>query len=164
MKVVIITGTPGTGKTSLAKFLAQALNFKRLSLNQLVDRQKLCEAYDKKNRCRLVDLKKLIPLLIDIIKESKESLIIDSHLSHKIPKEYVDLCLVTKTDLKVLHQRLEKRRYPKQKIRDNLDAEIFDLCLTEAQEAGHKVMIVDTTRKIDKEALVQKVKERLKIR
>ena len=85
-------------------------------------------------------------ILIEIIEKSKKDLVIDSHLSHYLPKKYVDLCVVTKCDLKVLKKRLEKRKYSKEKIRENLDVEIFDICLNEAKEKGHKVKVVDTSK------------------
>ena len=81
-----------------------------------------------------------------MISKSKKLLVIDSHLSHYLPKKYVKLCVVTKCDLKVLKKRLEKRKYSKGKVRENLDAEIFDVCLNEAKELGHKVKVVDTTK------------------
>ena len=164
MKVIIITGTPCTGKTSLAKMISQKLKFKLINVNELINQEKICEAYDKEKECNIVDIKKMKTVLIKKIRESKNDVIIESHFSHKIPKTYVDLCLVTKTDLKVLNQRLQKRGYSKQKIRDNLDVEIFDLCLTEAQEAGHNVLIVDTTHKINKEELLKEIKKRLKLK
>jgi adenylate kinase len=66
-----------------------------------------------------------------------------------LPKKYVDLCIVTKCGLKTLEKRLKKRGYKKQKIRENLDCEIFDICLNEAKEKGHNIKIIDTTAGID---------------
>ena len=34
-----------------------------------------------------------------------------------------------------------------EKIRTNLDCEIFDVCLVEALDKGHKVKIIDTSKK-----------------
>ena len=83
-------------------------------------------------------------------KEHKpDGIIIESHLSHYLPKRYVDLCIITKCNLKVLEKRLKKRRYNKKKIRENLDCEIFDVCLNEAREIGHKVVVVDTTNGVN---------------
>ena len=79
----------------------------------------------------------------------KNGIIIDSHLSHYLPNKYVDLCVVTKCDLKVLEKRLKKKEYSKEKIRENLDTEIFDICLNEAKESNHKIMIVNTMKGIN---------------
>lgn len=163
MKVIIITGTPGTGKTTLAKILGKKLNFKIIDLNKIIEKNNLCEAYDQEKQCKIININKLNKAIIKTIKESKNNLIIESHFSHKLPKKHVDLCIITRTNLKILNQRLKKRHYSKQKIRDNLDAEIFDLSLTEAQEAGHNILIVDTSKKINQEELINNIKEKLKL-
>src|SRR3989344_2311392 len=53
---------------------------------------------------------------------------------------------ITKCNIKELKKRLEKRKYSKQKIRENLDAEILDVCLIEALNNKHKVKVIDTTK------------------
>jgi adenylate kinase len=147
MKTIIVTGTPGTGKTTLAKKLSKKLNYKYIDVNEVIKENKLKEGYDRKNKCYIIDIKKLNKSLIKIIEKSKNNLIIDSHLSHYLPKKYVDLCIVTKCNLKKLKSRLEKnRKYSKAKVRENLDCEIFDVCLNEARDAKHKVIVIDTTK------------------
>ena len=49
-----------------------------------------------------------------------------------------------RNSLKTLKKRLEKRGYSKEKVRENLDAEIFDTCRIEALEAGHNVEVIYT--------------------
>lgn len=152
MVVIIVTGTPGTGKTSLALEIAKTLNYEYIDVNDVVKKEKLVESYDKKRKTNVVDEEKLSKALVKLINAKKEAnLVIDSHMSQCIPAKYVDLCVVTKCDLKVLKKRLEKKGYDTEKVRENLDAEIFDVCWTEADEAGHKLLIVDTGRKSPKE-------------
>lgn len=146
MKAIIITGTPGTGKTIIAKKIAKEKNAKYIDVNKIIVKYNLREKYDRKRRTWVVDVNKLNKILIDLINKNKKRLVIDSHLSHYLPKKYVGLCIVTKCDLKVLKKRLEKRGYIKSKIRENMDAEIFDVCLNEAKEFGHKVKVIDTTK------------------
>ncbi|MEK6903343.1 MAG: AAA family ATPase [Nanoarchaeota archaeon] len=150
-KIIVITGTPATGKTTLAKQIAKKERATHLEVNELIKKEHLFHTYDRSLRTRLVDIEKIIARLIQIVKEyrkRKESLVIDSHLAHHLPPKYVDQCIVTKCGLNTLKKRLEKRNYPKKKVRENLDAEIFDVCLMEAIENRHrKIKIVDTTKK-----------------
>ncbi len=148
MKVICVSGTPCTGKTTLAKRLAKQASYKYIDVNKLIKDNKLNESYDRKKKCYVVDVKKLNKILIGLIKEKDKNLVIDSHLSHHLPKKYVNLCIITKCDLKILEKRLIKRKYLKSKIRENLDCEIFDICLNEAKENKHKIKIVDTSKKI----------------
>mgnify|MGYP001610398864 FL=1 len=161
MKVILVSGTPGTGKTTLSKKLAQRLNLHYLDVNLIIKKYGLSEGYDKKRKTKIVDVKKLNRMLIKEItnyknsiiknynKKSKKGVLIDSHLSHYLPKKYADLCIVAKCSLKELEKRLRDKNYSKEKIRENLDAEIFDICLAEARENKHKVIIIDTTKSIN---------------
>lgn len=142
--IIIVSGTPGTGKTTIAKKIAKERKARYIDVNLLVTKHKLSEGYDKKRKTRIVDVKKLNKVLIKLIKTSKEDLVIDSHLSHYLPAKYVDLCIITKCDLKELKRRLKRKKYSKEKIKENLDAEVFDVCLNEAKELGHNVKIITT--------------------
>ena len=150
MKTIIITGTPCTGKTTYARRLARQKGYLYVDVNRIIEKYKLSEGYDRKRRTKIIDTKKLNNVLVKLIQEQKENkqkgIIIDSHLSHYLPRKYVDLCIVTKCSLKELKKRLEKRGYTKSKVQENLEAEIFDICLEEAKELGHKIKVVDTSK------------------
>ncbi len=143
MKTICVTGAVGTGKTELSKKLAKHLKFEYLDVSKL--KNKLSEGYDKEKKCEIIDIKKLNKFLIEKIKSSG-NIIIDSHMSHYLPKKYVDLCIVTKCEIKVLKNRLKKRNYSLSKIKDNIEAEIFDVCLLEAKKRKHEILVVDTTK------------------
>lgn len=148
LKAIIVTGSVCSGKTTLAKKLAKRRNYKYVDINKIIKENKLAESYDAILDSYIVDEDKLVEVLKDLIKKSKKQLIIDSHMSHHLPKDYVELCLVTKCELKELKRRLQARKYSEAKIRNNLDAEIFDVCLIEAKEAGHNIRVIDTTEGI----------------
>jgi len=159
MKLIIVTGSVGTGKTTLSKKLAEKLNFIYVDANKIIKKYNLSENYDKKRKTKIVDIERLNKALIKEINKHKKSIkngkinkkgiIIDSHLSHYLSKKYVDLCIVTKCNLKELEKRLKKRKYPMRKIRENLDAEIFDICLNEAKDAGHKTIVIGITKNLN---------------
>lgn len=145
MKVIVISGSVATGKTTLAKKLAKEKNYQYIDVNKLIKEKKLSSGYDRKRKAKIIDIKKLNKALISLIKKSKKSLVIDSHLAHYLPKKYVNEVIITKCNLKELKKRLQKRKYSKEKINENLQVEIFDLCYIEAKELGHKVKVVITS-------------------
>ena len=148
-KAIIVTGTPGTGKTTFAKSLCKRFDFTYLDANNIIEHKRLKERYDSKAKTYVVDETKLALELVNAIKNSKKMLVIDSHLSQFVPSRYVRLCFVTKTDIKILGQRLKKRGYDRAKIQENLQSEIFDICLNEAMEKKHKIVVIDTSKKVD---------------
>lgn len=156
--LIAISGTPGTGKSTLAKILAQKLKFYRLDLSQHY--KQLAISYDKKRHCYVVDIKKLISLVKETLKQHS-NIIIDSHIAHLLPKKMMDVCIIaTCSDLKKLKTRLQKKKYSPAKIKENLEAEIFQVCLMDAREQGHKVLVFDTSKK-SVIAIVQKIKQSL---
>lgn len=158
--LIIITGSPGVGKSTLAKILAKKLKLDRLDLHHYY--QRISTGYNRSKQSYDINYKKFETLVKEKLQQSKKGLIIDSHISHLLPKKLVDLCIVlTHSDLKTLEQRLKQRKYSKKKIRENLDAEIFQVCLMEAKEKGHKVITFDTATKLDLKKVVNAVTSNL---
>ena len=157
METIIVTGTPCTGKTTLAKEIAKRFKFKYVDANKIVKDNDLSDGYDKERDCEIVDVKNLNRVLKAIIKEEYK-VVIDSHLSHELPNDLVDLCIVTKCNLKELEKRLKERDYSKEKIRENLDSEIFDICFVEAKENNHEILIIETDMEIPWEELAKRFK------
>jgi adenylate kinase len=166
-KLIIITGTPGTGKTTLARFLAKKLYCGRLDLHEHY--KEISEGYNFKKRCYELDYELFVRLVKEKLKAAKKLLILDTHLSHLLPKKIVSFCIVlTCHDLNILRQRLEKRKYSQKKVRENLDAEIFQICLMEAQDKFAKkipLLTVDTSKGLtqnEMEDIASKIRSFLK--
>ena len=143
--VIIVTGCPATGKTTIAKKISKEKNLKYTDVNNLIKENRLYSYYDKKDKSYVVDVRKLNRFLVNLIRKDK-NIVLDSHLIHYLPAKYVDECIVTKCNLKELKKRLKKRKYSKEKIRTNLDCEIFDVCHIEALENKHNVKVIKTSR------------------
>ena len=143
MKAICVTGSVCSGKTTLAKNLAKDKDLEYLDVSKLIKDENLSEGFDEKRDCEVIDIEKLNKILIEKIKNSKKQLVIDSHMSHCLDKKYVERCIVCKCGLKELKKRLKKRGYSQEKIKENLEAEIMDVCLNEAKENGHKIIIFE---------------------
>jgi len=148
-KVIAITGTPGTGKTTLARKLKRQ-GYLLLDVPSLIKNFKLATGYDRKRRCAIINVEGLVKAIGMSIRQIKrmnkglKGVVIDSHLSHYLPKTLVSKCIVVRCSLKTLERRLQKKGYLQRKIRDNLEAEIFEVCLQEAREKGHTIKVMTT--------------------
>ncbi len=159
MKAILVTGTPATGKTTVAKAIAEELDCEYVDVKEVIKNNNLEESYDEKRHCGVVDEDKLKEILEDMINKSENCLVIDSHLSHFVSENCAKVCIVTKCDLKELEKRLKARDYPTIKIKDNLECEIMQVCESEAFELGHRIVIVDTTTQFDIKEIKNKIKE-----
>lgn len=148
MKTIVVTGTPGTGKTEIARKIAKKNKYLYVDVKRLIKTFGLNEKFDKKRKSWVVDINKLNKILIGIIRLAKDDkikgIVFDSHLAHYLPNKYVDLCIVTRTDLKKLHRRLKQRKYSKSKIAENMECEIMQIILEEARSKKHKIKIIKT--------------------
>jgi adenylate kinase len=157
--IICVSGSVGSGKTTLSKKLAKSLKYEYLDVTKEIKKNRLSEGYDEKRKCEIVDMKKLNKFLIDKIKNSK-NLIIDSIFSHQLSKKYIDLCIITTCDISELRKRLKKRKYSAEKIKDNVEVEIFDSFVIEAKEKKHKLLIVNTTNGYKLKNIVDYVKKK----
>lgn len=144
MKGYIVTGTPGTGKTTYAKEFAEEKGFSYIDGKDVIASNNLEEEFIEEDQTSIVDEKKFAAVCETMIKESNKVLVIDSHLSQFISPNLVEKCFVTMCDISILKERLIKRNYSESKVRDNLDAEIFQECKLESEELGHSVEVVKT--------------------
>lgn len=139
---IIITGTPGCGKTSHSKQLQQELGSKytHICISDLAKDKKFVDSYDEKLDTSVVNEDKLLDHLEPILE--KGGIIIDWHVCDIFPERLIDLVVVLRTDNSVLFDRLTARGYKDNKIQENLDAEIMQVILQEAQDLYDANLVV----------------------
>jgi adenylate kinase len=136
-----ITGTPGTGKTSVTKLLEEERFYQVIHLNELIKEEKLYSEVDSERDCVVADMDLVYDRVLELHDRSYPVTIVDSHLSHHI----ADIVIVLRTDPAILRERLEKRNYSEEKVKENLEAEALDIILAEAVDWCEKVFEIDTT-------------------
>jgi len=132
MITIIISGTPGTGKTTISTFLSTKLGATLISLNKLIIDKNLTLSYDKERETHIADTDKCIEYLVEKINNLKTKgipyLIIESNFSDIVPDEFIDYAIILRCHPKVLYNRLKERNYNEKKIKENIQAEILGEC------------------------------------
>jgi adenylate kinase len=133
MQILIVSGTPGTGKTTISKNISNYIKANVISLNELAISENLIVKYDAKRETSVINNKKLISFLIELIedykKEDLEFLIIESHFSDIVPEQYINFVIILRCDPDELYNRLKRRGYKREKIRENVQSEILGNCV-----------------------------------
>lgn len=146
---VTITGTPGTGKTSILNRLET--DFRKIHLTEFIEEREVGEEVNDITEVDAENLKEEIDKEI----EDQEDVIIEGHLAHHIQSE---LCIVLRCNPEKLKERLSTREYTEQKVMENVEAEALDVILSEAVQIQENVLELDTTDKTIEE-VVKKVEE-----
>ena len=126
---ILITGTPGVGKTTLSTLLSEKTGRPHIELAELVKREKLYVGYDERSQSYIVDEERVKKRLRDML-TCKE--IVDTHVVSALPREKISLAIVLRLDPQVLEKRLKQRRYPPVKIKSNVESEILGYVTVDA--------------------------------
>lgn len=151
MTRICISGTPGTGKSEIAKLLAEIIGWEMVELNKLAKDKSCIAGYDEKRKCEEVDVDRLA----QEVGKMEGDIVLESHFAHCMP---CDVVFMLRVDPKELRKRLHKKGWKEEKIKENLEAEITEVCKSEALEMDRKVYEIDTTHKKPKEVVEEILK------
>ena len=140
---VALTGTPGTGKTSVARVLRER-GHDVLDMTQYIRDNGLREEYDAERDTYSVDVERLNDSLSDM-----EDCMFEGHLAHFMD---VDMIIVMRCHPDVLADRLRARGYSESKVRENVEAEVLDVILCESVDSGIPTFVVDSTSESPEES------------
>ncbi|KAF3851609.1 hypothetical protein F7725_013381 [Dissostichus mawsoni] len=127
------TGTPGVGKTTLGKELAQRTGLSYVNIGDLAQEGELYDGYDEEYQCPILDEDRVVDELDDQMVDG--GMIIDYHGCDLFPERWFHIVFVLRTDNTQLYTRLESRGYAGKKLQDNVQCEIFQTIYEEAMEA-----------------------------
>ncbi|ASJ00396.1 adenylate kinase family protein [Thermococcus gorgonarius] len=151
--IIAVTGTPGVGKTTVSKLLAEKLGYEYVNLRDYAIEKGIGEMKGDELEVEVDEL------AYNFEKDfAGKDVVVDGHLSHFLK---ADLVVVLRAHPKLVGERLEARGYPKEKVGENVEAELVDVILVEALEENENVIEVDTTGKTPEE-VVEEVLELIK--
>jgi adenylate kinase len=150
-QVILITGTPCVGKTTVARQLTRELDALCINLTELAEKENLIMGKDEKRKTIIINEDKMRKKIREIIaKTEKNNIIIDGHYAAAVvPKSHATRIFVLRRNPVELRTFMEKCGFQGPKLWENLAAEILDVCLVEAlsEHEKEKVCELDVTGK-----------------
>jgi adenylate kinase len=150
-RVILITGTPCVGKTSVARLLSSKLRALYVNLTDLALKEKLVQGKDKQRNSIIIDEDRMKKRLKELItKSDKENVVVDGHYAvNVVPTNLVSLVFVLRRDPVELRKLMEQSGFSEKKLHENLASEILDVCLVDALNVvgQRRVCEVNTTGK-----------------
>jgi len=149
-RVILVTGTPCVGKTSVSKLLASHLHAKHIDLAKLVERERLISGTDEARGTLIADMTRLSRRVQQIRENWDGDVVIDGHYAvDVVSARDVRRVFVLRRDPEELKKLMEARGFREKKLWENLAVEILDVCLYDAVRAcgQDKVCEIDATGK-----------------
>jgi adenylate kinase len=143
---VVVTGTPGTGKTTAVDALETEERI--VHLNDVIREHDLWTERDADRDTLVTDLDGVREWLGDW------EGIVESHLAHHLDADKV---VVLRCRPDVLEERLRERGEPEAKATENAESEALDVVLSEAVDfhGEEKVYEIDTTERTPREVATE---------
>lgn len=140
---IIVCGTPGTGKTSLIEKLKPRLRrYYFINLSQYALDWDCVLSHERALETRAIDRKKLLRQIEPILRLYRHNVIEVIH-STTLPKDFVNYVFVCRTDNTILYDRLKERGYNEAKLKNNVEAEIFQLIADEAKTKFGEAIVTE---------------------
>lgn len=125
-----ISGTPGTGKTTLARRVSDMTGISHVDVSSLAKEKGWVLAHDKARQTDIVDeirVRAHVARYADVL--------IDAHYAELFE---CDIVFVVRCPPPTLMARLLARGYSREKVKENVMSEMVDACLVAAVEAVGK--------------------------
>jgi adenylate kinase len=157
--VILVTGTPCVGKTSVAHLLTSKLDALYVNLTELAIHENLISGKDEERNSIIVDENRMRHKIREIVEHSnREHIVIDGHYAVSVvPKKLVTYVFVLRRDPVELRKLMEQCGFSSRKLWENLASEILDVCLVDALNAHGegKVCELDVTGRSVEEVVTE---------
>jgi broad-specificity NMP kinase len=149
LRNLLLTGTPGTGKSTVAaKFCARMrLNVPandwpvHINVSELIKENpsRFAEEFDSERDCFVINEDAVVEHLEPIVQ--KCNVVLEHHSSDWFPERWFSRVVVLASATDVLYRRLEARGYTTEKVQENVEAEIMQVCADEAMTSYDRKIV-----------------------
>jgi len=139
---ILVTGTPGTGKSETARAIAAALAMEHLSVSELAKEVGALDGWDEARQCHILDEDALLDAMEGKVGR-RGGFVVEYHACDFFPERWFDLVLVLRASTENVFDRLQRRGYAREKIQENIHCEVTDLLLQEARDSYAEELVVE---------------------
>ena len=164
---VVITGNPGVGKHTCAKFVSEKLGkAKLIDINRVIlSNNEVALSSNAVNGIGEIDVKKTEKLILEEIKKAKDVVIVGHLAPYVIRATGIDLVAVLRRSPYQLATIFRQRKYAPMKMKENIAAEVLGITLYDSVETFGKERVaeLDTTGKTPEDIakdIVSKLKKK----
>ncbi len=138
----VITGTPGVGKHTIAKEISKKLGLPIIDINKIAHEFELIEVNDQTNDVDVNKLKNLIKKKI-----SSPGLFVGHLAPYVLSANQIKKAIVLRKNPYDLISIYKERKYPNEKIKDNLGSEVLGIILQDAvtRFGAKNILQIDAT-------------------
>ncbi|ADM12416.1 putative nucleotide kinase [Encephalitozoon intestinalis ATCC 50506] len=129
---ILVTGTPGVGKTTFSLDISKRFGIPHVEMSRYIEENNLYEEYSETYKSLLFD-DEVVRKSLEGYLLGKESYIIDTHSCGMAANIAFDLVFLMKAPVEVLYKRLKERGYDEDKIKENIECEIFGVVEEEVE-------------------------------
>jgi adenylate kinase len=145
---VALTGTPGTGKTTVSELVADRIEIEVVHLNDAIREAGLFSERDAERDSLVADIDAVESWLAEsrTTPEDEADHLVESHLAHLLD---VDRVIVLRCHPESLKPRLRERGEPEASVAENAESEALDTILATAvdRHGQGSVWEIDTTHR-----------------
>ncbi|MCE4619764.1 MAG: adenylate kinase family protein [Desulfurococcales archaeon] len=147
--MIIVSGTPGTGKTQVARLLAEDLGLRYVSSSVILKELGAAKP-DPTGRYTYLVSGEGVRRALETLRNARIPVVLETvypSLWLEAGDEDTVFVVLLRTDPFELYERLARRGWPPEKIAENVLAEILGVVASDLADYWHMVFEVDTTGK-----------------
>ena len=146
---ILVTGTPGVGKTTLCALLENQLSeeynlhgYEYIKLADLIKSEKLYKDWNQEFDVPEFD-EDLVCDYLEPIMSGKGGKIVEFHSCSFFPERWFQLVVLLRCNNTDLYDRLKERGYKESKITENIEVEIMEVLSEEVRESYKNDIITE---------------------
>lgn len=146
---ILVSGTPGVGKTTICKKCAEDLGLRHIEVGAFAKERDLLAEYDEQLDTYYIHEDEVLDRLEGIMKDG--GVVLDYHSVDWFPERWIQMAVVLQCRTEVLYDRLVDRGYSKQKLNNNMECEILRVIGDEVVDNYPKVPLLKLNNNDEKD-------------